>query len=226
MRLVDFTTLCPDDAFFVPLDKSVWLMDDHRWAILAWESQWKYDKYCLVHADYHWDAVYDFHGRCKAEEDLLAADYERMKQYVIENELIRFDSFIAPAVRRGMFADVHFFCEEGNSNEIGLDENLLTISATKQVIHDTIETLVASKFSHPIIFDLCLDLFNYSDEWETGDLWPESNILDFINSVSHIIAAAEVVTISLSFGYSGTVEDTRRLARLVLPKILACRSGA
>ena len=56
-----------------------------------------------------------------------------------------------------------------------------------------------------------------------GDLWTDADVLKFLEAArSHILAAA-VVTISLSFGYSGAEEDTRHLAQLVVPRILELR---
>ncbi len=42
-------------------------------------------------------------------------------------------------------------------------------------------------------------------------------IMYFLNAMKEKIIAAEVVTVSLSFGYSGTEADTRQLTKLVLP---------
>lgn len=223
---INFNALEPCDDFLAHLGKSVWLMDDHRWAILVWEEQRKQEKYSLVHADYHWDAVYNFHEEPEeVERELLNADLARIKEYLIEDELIQFDSFIAPAVRRGLFDSVHFFCvQDDNGGDIGFDDYFLEKTGIEQVIHPSIDSLAAVRFQNPIIFDLCLDLFNRSDRWMEGDLWNETEIKDFLKSIRHIIHDAEIVTVSLSFNYSGTHDDTRALAGFVIPIVLSYRN--
>lgn len=75
-----------------------------------------------------------------------------------------------------------------------------------------------------MIFDLCLDLFNHADGKEfEGDLWTDAGVLEFLDAVSSHIIAAAVVTISLSFRYSGEEEDTRHLAQLIVHRILELR---
>lgn len=221
---IDLNALKPDEAFLTHLGKNVWLMDDHRWAFIVWERCRSKPKYCLVHADQHWDGVYDFHDDPEGEQALIAANIDCLEDFVADNDRIRCDSFIAPAVRRGLFKEVHFFCTEDDGNDIGLDEKLLTSSATTQFVHQTIAGLASQQFECPLIFDLCLDLFNRSGDWETGSLWSDAEVTDFLKSVEPLLQAAEIVTVSLSFGYSGTEEDTRRLAHLVCPRIMASRS--
>jgi len=36
---LDYATLTPDDAYLVQLGPGVWLMDNHKWALVAWERQ-------------------------------------------------------------------------------------------------------------------------------------------------------------------------------------------
>jgi hypothetical protein len=90
--------------------------------------------------------------------------------------------------------------------------------------HQTIASFASQQFDCPLIFDLWLDLFNRSGDRETGSLWSDAEVTDFLKSVEPLLQAAEIVTVSLSFGYSGTEEDTRRLAHLVCPRIMASRS--
>lgn len=226
MPQIDFSSLEPSDDFLESLGNDVWLMDDHRWALLVWEERRKLAKYTLVHADQHWDAVYDFWENKEAEQELLRADATRIRQYLVENELIRYDSFIAPAVRRGLFDAVHFYCTEGDGNDIGLYEEFLREAGVVQIVHPTIASLAAAKFSYPVIFDLCLDLFNRSDQWMEGNLWEDTEIMEFLESMRHIISEAKIVTVSMSFNYSGTHADTRALASLVIPTLLSYRSDA
>lgn len=223
MPVVNYDGLRSDASFLQHVGSDIWIMDDHRWANLVWERRRTQERSCLVHADYHWDAVDDFAGHTELVSMLTAASVEDIARLIEEDTYIGFDSFIAPAVRRNLFSEVHFYCREDDSNEVGLSHDLLREAGTVQVIHKTTNTLVSYPFRHPIIFDLCLDLFNDSDEWETGDLWGEAEIVEFLDVVQTIIRRALVVTVSLSFGYSGTVDDTRRLARLVIPKLLEVR---
>lgn len=80
--------------------------------------------------------------------------------------------------------------------------------------------------SSPILFDICLDLFNKSDQWEEGDLWEDHEIVEFLEKTSPYIEGADIVTVSFSFGYSGTTDDTKQLAALVLPKMFGYRGIA
>ena len=223
MTFGNLDALQPNDAFLSDLGRNVWLMDSHRWAYLVWERHRAANRYTLVHADFHWDAVDDFLCSEAQKEALLSADISGIERLVVENEWIKYDSLIAPAVRRGLFKEVHFFCTEEH-NDIGLDEELLLASGTTQFIHNTVESLITYGIQNPLIFDLCLDLFNKSDEWETGDLWSDAEIDGFLKSISPLVQAAEIVTVSLSFGYSGTEADTKHLAKIVLPYLLETRS--
>ena len=49
------------------------------------------------------------------------------------------------------------------------------------------------------------------------------DVLGFIEAVAHHIKAAALVTVSMSFGYSGSEDDTRHLTQLAIPRILALR---
>ena len=109
--------------------------------------------------------------------------------------------------------------------DVGIDEDLRKPVGTDQVIHGTPESLASLEAASPLIFDLCLDLFNRSDQFQEGDLWPDEEVLGFLNTVRPLIMRASLVTISLSFDCSGTAEDTRHLASLVLPKIQAWRAA-
>ncbi len=187
MPLLSISNLQKNDNFLIDLGENIWLMDDHRWALLVWEMKRKHNRYTLVHADQHWDACYDFHENKEEEGKLLVADTARIHEYLIEDNFIRFDSFIAPAVRRGLFDVVHFFCTEDNENDIGLYDVFLKECGASQVIHPSVDSLAAVKFKNPVIFDLCLDLFNRSDMMMKGDLWSDSEIQNFLNSIKHII---------------------------------------
>ena len=223
MALPDFDTLDEDDSLLADLGSGVWLMDDHRWALKVWETERACAHYTLVHADYHWDACYDFDEQPAAEEKLLSASSEQLASIVAEGDWIRYDSFIAPAVKRGLIHTVHFFCLQDDAGDDAFDEDFLRSCGARQILHTTPGHLAQAQIEGPIIFDLCLDLFNRSDDWAQGDLWSDAEIDTFLREVAHLVIAAELVTVSMSFNYSGTAEHTRHLTRFVIPRILALR---
>lgn len=222
---LDYSTLTPDNDYLVQLGPGVWLMDNHKWALVAWERQRVVgQRFVLLHADFHWDGIDDFGSDDSPREALLAAGVNELVAMTAKEKYIRFDSFIAPAVRRDLLSEVHFFCKEDDSNDVGLDAELCARACVQQVVHDDVESFAQIDPEGPLIFDLCLDLFNHADDKEfEGDLWTDADVLEFLEAVSSHILAAAVVTISLSFGYSGAEEDTRRLAQLVVPRILELR---
>jgi hypothetical protein len=223
---LDFDLLNEDESFLADLGYGVWLMDDHRWALKVWETERKHNHYSLVHADYHWDCCYDFHDQPAEEDKLLRASPEQLAYLVAHGEWIRYDSFIAPAVKRGLVHTIHFYCLQESAGDNALNEEFLRSCGAQQILHRTPDQLTRATIVEPIIFDLCLDLFNRSDEWAKGDLWTDAGIDAFVEKVGSLITAAELVTVSMSFNYSGTPEQTRHLTKRVIPKILALRSDA
>lgn len=217
---LEIASLVEDDEFLADLGSNIWLMDNHKWAFYVWEVFRRTStvpKFSLVHADYHWDGCNDFHDSEDKERELLAASEDNIFSLVHDENWIRFDSFIAPAIIRGFIEEVHFYCTQDDIFDVGIDEQLLTRMGTHQTIHDNFHSLSNQQFSCPVFFDLCLDLFNDSDTLYGSNLWPESRIIEFLAAMKQTIRDAHLVTVSLSFGYSGTSEDTRRLAQLVLP---------
>jgi hypothetical protein len=210
-----------DDELLLDLGCGIWLMDNHKWAILAWDTfktSTRSGCATLVHADYHWDGVNDFHRASQFEmQQLLDADAEKLSEIIRKDEKIKCDSFIAPAVIRGIIADIHLFCRQKDQDNIGLSDDLLRRHGITQTIHKSVHSLAAQSYSQPLIFDLCLDLFNESEVWDEGDLWPDIEILQFLSQIKHLVQTANVITVSASFGWSGSQDDTRHLAKLVLP---------
>lgn len=227
MGNIDFEALRQDNDFYIDLGDGVWLMDNHKWALYAWEFvrlQEGIPKFTLVHADYHWDGGYDVYDDPEMEEKLLGADLEQLREIIEEEEWVRYDSFIAPAVAKGMFDAVHFFCKQDDGSDIGISEDVRRATGTQQEIHGTADSLASLDFSYPLIFDLCLDLFNKSDMFQQGDLWSDAEVIAFLETERPLITSAALITVSLSFDCSGTPDDTRHLASLVLPKIQAWRT--
>lgn len=201
-------------------------MDDHRWAFLAWEKAARRDNAhngcSLIHADFHYDGCNDFQSDAEIDALRKMTDLSELERLVHDAKLIRKDSFIAPAIIRGLVRTLHFYCLQEDT-EPGIDQDLLAQFTCEQFLYESVEALEVAAVSRPLIFDLCLDLFNKSDQWEEGVLWEEKEIIEFLDKVSQFIQRAAVVTVSLSFGYSGSANDTRRLARLVLPRMLGYR---
>lgn len=210
--------------YYEYLGSDIWLVDDHRWAYYIWEEQRAFkelDKFCLVHVDYHWDSVCDFHESKQKENELRCADLETIHDFVEEGVWIKFDSFICPAIIRGFINNIHFYCTQDNGDDIGIDTEILAREGTEQFIHNSLEELSSIKTTFPLIFDFCLDIFNNSEMWYEGDIWNEQEILNLLEACKPLVINADIVTVSLSFGYSGTIEDTRRLAEIVIPLFLA-----
>ena len=223
----DFSSLVESQNYRVELGHGVWLMDNHKWALLAWEKARTSDqRYALMHADYHWDGI-DVLGEVPERLSAFqAAGLQQLEDLTKADELVRFDSFIAAAVRRGFVSEVHFFCAEDEGNDEGLYQPVCDQYGARQFIYADVEDFSAATPADPVIFDLCLDLFNRSNDEEYGeDLWSEEEILGFLDAVAHHISSAAVVTVSLSFGFSGTPDGTRHLAALVVPRILALRQA-
>lgn len=222
----DCSALVQDDDYLAQLAPGVWLMDNHKWALVAWERERVLGRrYVLIHADFHWDGVDDFASDDAPKAELLAADVDQLAAMTSDEKYIRFDSFIASAVRRGLLSEVHFYCKEDDGNDVGLDSDLCSVSGVQQTVHAETASLAALQPTAPLIYDLCLDLFNHADDLFEGDIWPDADVLAFLDETRAHIAAAAVVTISLSFGYSGTEEDTRHLSQLVVPRILELRGN-
>lgn len=48
--------LIPDNDYLAQLGPGIWLMDNHKWALVAWERERVAGRrYVLLHADFHWD---------------------------------------------------------------------------------------------------------------------------------------------------------------------------
>lgn len=229
MNVPALSQMTPNDNLLIEIGSNIWLMDDHRWAIVAWDRaccSGGADQACLIHADFHWDSVNDFHKEPELEARLIGMSSPELFEFVKNNEWIRYDSFIAPAIIRGLISEVHFFCKQNDMSDVGIDTELLNRFNASQHIHESQQTVSQIKTSRPIIFDLCLDLFNESQQYHGSKIWPDNKILEFLNVLHPIIQRACIVTVSLSFGYSGTESDTRRLAQLVLPVLKRLRHAS
>lgn len=216
---IDFSN--DDDSYFQEIYPNIYLMDNHKWALYCWEL-YRHDNdipSTIVHLDYHWDGINDYHEN---EEEIETVKLSELKDIIIEENYIRKDSFIAPSIIRGYVNRIHFHCFQTDT-EIGLDDCLLEKCDAKQYVHDTIEELLAVTGSELIILDIDLDIFNRSTNFLDGDLWSNEEIIEYISKITPLIREAKVITIAMSYGYSGSNAEREFLTKFVVPKIIDIR---
>lgn len=225
---LDTSLLRPDSSYLKHLGRDIWLMDNHRWAFYVWEKYHAESttlrRFNLIHADYHWDNGDDFLERPDLAALLPGASLKELWNWTTQNQKpIIYDSFIAPTVRRETLAVIHWLCKQAGTPD-GFSEEFLREFNCSQKFYSNSNELKQTSIADPLIFDLCLDLFNRNEKmmW-AGDLWPENEIKEFLDDCSALIQRAIAVTVSLSFGCSGTEDDTRRLAAIVIPKLNSFR---
>ncbi|OPY76032.1 MAG: hypothetical protein A4E65_03306 [Syntrophorhabdus sp. PtaU1.Bin153] len=218
MKFPDIDSFKMNDTYLEEIFPSVWLMDDHRWAYYIWEKVFLKNEnegsFALVHLACRWDGVNDFYGDPTAVRNLVEInDIDRIYSLVQRNRYVRKDSFIAPAIIRGLVDEVHFYCRQTGTGP-GLYPPFLKEHKARQFIYGQIEPLLSHQISKPIIFDIDLDLFNKSDMWDEGGPWTDQEIVEFLSMCSNLIRSSSVVTAAMSFGCSGTKQDTRHSTRL------------
>src|SRR5579862_318294 len=79
--------LSEDPDFREDLGSDIWLMDDHKWALQVWNAYHVASgrqKLSLVHADYHWDGINDFHDSPDMEQKLVEADDQELATLIRE----------------------------------------------------------------------------------------------------------------------------------------------
>lgn len=215
--------LVPNNEYYEHLGSNVWLMDNHKWALYIWElSRLKNGAYCLIHVDYHWDAGYDFWEQPDEERRLFQASPEELQKMIASEHLIQYDSFIGPAIARGLIDQVHFLCFQEDSDQ-GFYPPVLQQLGGKQTLHQNSDALKALYIDKPILFDFCLDVFNRSKYDYQSDLWRDPEIDKLLADCERLVRNAAVVTVSASFGCSGTEDDTRLLIKRVVPMFLDWR---
>ncbi len=229
MKFTDIDNFKTNDSYFEEILPNVWLMDDHRWAYYIWEKIF-FDKenqlpLTLIHLDCHWNGVNDFYGNPSSVEELKKInDINDIYSLVYENVNIRNDSFIAPAIIRGLIDEIHFFCKETCTGP-GLYPPFMKEYNARQFMYGDIGSLVSNPILKPFIFDIDLDLFNKSEMWDEGDLMTDQEIMEFLSLCTCMIQLSSLVTVSMSFGYSGTEDDTRHLTKLFSSFIKDLKSG-
>ena len=157
-----------------------------------------------------------------------------MSDLVTENSLVRQDSFISPAIIKGITDEVHFFCLQDDT-EPGLDEDLLARHQACEIRHDTIEGLIRAleRLDRALIMDLDLDLFNRDTPFYAEGAELPKSITGFLDGIRDLFLRAQVITIAKSPGHWWIRNEKRwdwdtdlseELARIVIPYIFAIRS--
>jgi len=219
-----------DDRLLIDIGFNIWLMDNHKWAFYVWEkvarNQRASLRYVLIHIDYHFDDIDDVGEELSCSEllpTMLLPDIYKWTE--AQDRPIFCDSFISPSVRNGRVIAIHWLCRQAKEDH-GFDGVVGGIFVN-ETYHENLDELLSEQIATPYILDLDLDYFNDNEmNPELGPIWPEEAVNIFIQECAPLIAGADVVTIALSFGYSGTEEQTRRLATAVVPKILSIRQQA
>lgn len=210
-----------NDQFHEEISPGVWIMDDHKWAFWIWLNH--FTKHTtglpaqLFHFDYHWDAANDFQTD-SALSDLSNNSLSELFRLVSEDFICK-DGFIAPGIIKGLFNEIHFYCKQKDT-QIGFSDEFLNNYQTEQFIHNNIKSIMDIRVKNPYAFDLDIDLFNDSGRYLESKLWTETQLYDFFGICTPLIRSASIVTIAMSFGYSGTNEDTIWLAQYAVSKIL------
>lgn len=209
--------------YFEELCPNVWLMDNHKWAFYIWEDyRFRHSgkiPSILVHIDKHWDGVNDFQKPETLARLININSTQGLMDLIEHKSLVRYDSFIAPAIIRGFVKEVHFYCLQDDT-DIGLDDDLLHRYGARQFIHKNLDSLIQHVEDRPILLDLDLDIFNKSDQWNEGDIWPEGEIVSFVDKCTELVLNSSLCTIAMSFDYSGANKDTIYLTKLVVPSII------
>ncbi len=211
-------------TFYKEIYPNIWLMDNHKWAFWAWISyidQMKISSpLSLYYVDYHWDAINDF----QCEKSLSKISQLELTDLfnMVRDNYVSQDGFIAPAIIKGIFDEVHFYCSQEDT-EIAFLPDFLESYNTKQYVRQKIEDMCAVKKSKQYAFDLDIDIFNNSVMYLESELWPQEKRDHFFQKCSGLIQNASIITIAMSFGYSGTNNDTKYLAKYVIKKIIEIR---
>jgi len=215
MSHIDKVTFGNNEEYFEEIYPNIWIMHNHKWSLYCWELYRERNNIpsTLVHLDYHWDAINDY---SENESTIKDMNLITMKDVLIEEIDIRKDSFIAPAIIRGYINRVDFHCFQ--TTDIGLTDSILDNYKPIQNIHEKIEDLIQSVGNKEIILDLDLDIFNKSGK--LGELWSGEEVKNYIHKITPLIKQAKIITIAMSYGFSGNNEDIEYLTKLVTPMII------
>ena len=220
-------SLVPRSEFHEEIAENVWLMDNHKWALFAWEKFFIENPsrvpLPLVHADYHWDAINDWKTEERVSEICQISSLSGFEEVILSGS-IDYANFIFPEIIRKRINEVYFYCFFFDNPTHGFAPGILEKHGAKQFICRDLDRLVNAVSGRPVLFDLDIDVFNYSDYGHETDYWEHAKIDDFFRQCCHTIRDAPVVTIAISFGCSGEENDAKELAKCVVGKILDIRS--
>ena len=177
----------------------------------------------LLHADYHWDAVNEWQTDEEVSEICQISSLSGIKEVILSGS-IKYDNFIFPEVIRRRINEVYFYCFFNDNPTHGFAVGNPEKYGAKQFICRDLDKLVKAVSGRPVLFDLDIDVFNYSEIGAETDYWDDAKIDGFFRRCRHAISDAPVVTIAISFGCSGEENDAKKLAKRVVGKILDIRS--
>lgn len=226
-----------EDLMRNQVGRDLWVMNNHKWALWAWYSAQIGKSASLLHLDWHWDGVNDFQTRKSQDELLNIAQGGGLENLIeAENERVKYDSFIAPAIILGLVKDVHYHCFQ-NCGTPGLDLDLLESAGAKEYRHDSLQGVLdaTEDIDSPILFDLDLDLFSRDTVYFQSEDEHFSNISDFLTRSTDVIQRAAVVTIAKSPAnwkvfdgpqWDWTEEMADQIFDHVVPRVIEIRSGS
>ena len=218
----------PSPEFYGEIEQDFWLMDDHRWALWAWEQgRRRYpDRFParLVHIDAHSDAGNFWLSR--EELECLRGLSERDVRAILDGPGLKHlssvccDSFIAPGCARNLIKHVDFLCHE---SERGFDEDdLELLGVTQSMLSNALELRRIEEGSR-VLFDLDVDTFNDIDTPCETNYWSRDKIEALLDECEPLVRTATVVTVAISFNCSGEIGDARELTKHVVGRLLDFR---
>ncbi len=218
----------PSPEFYEEIEQDFWLMDDHRWALWAWEQgRRRYpDRFpaCLVHIDAHSDAGNFWLSREELER--LRGLSEQEVRTILDGPGLKHlssvccDSFIAPGCARNLIKHVDFLCHE---SERGFDvEDLGLLGVTQSMLRDASE-LPRIEGGSRMLFDLDIDTFNDIETPCDTNYWDKDQMEALLDKCEPLVRNAVVVTVAISFNCSGEIDDARELTKHVVGRLLNFR---
>jgi len=149
----------------------------------------------------------------------------QIEELLINTRLITEASFIAPAIIRQLFNEVHFLCVQQKDLAGPFDDSFLINHGCEQFVHPNLESLVNASIKIPFVLDLDLDYFCRDERFRN-----QTQISDFLTSASSLFQRARLITLSKSNKYSWNLSDdedevwsteiAKSVYEIVLPKII------
>jgi hypothetical protein len=218
--MVNIDDMVSNDSYF-EVKPNIWLMDNHRWAYYIWESfSFKNPNQLpstLLHIDYHWDDINDFIDESSIGE-LKRGDINYIYGLVEQNKSpITCESFIAPAVIRGLFNEIYFCCLQENDSIF--DERFRRKYPIKIAKYKNIKSLVKSLRSNEFYLDIDMDIFFNLEGMIHSELWPDKYIATLLDNIQLLLQSASLTTIAMSHDYINDTDKTRMMTKRLLDKL-------